>query len=134
MNINKLTVEQRERLEKKVTEAVLRGAKPADVATVNGIKYQRCREMIHRHCKRVNQAAYERLNINAANDDSNSPYLELLRCNKHEFMGGEETKKSPDQLKRDIEEKRRAVDNANVTLRAERSELHQLEAELKALK
>lgn len=134
VNINKLTSEQREELEKNITEAVLRGAKPADVATCNGVKYQRCREMLHRHCKRVNKEAYERLDIDAANKDSHSPYLEILRLNKHEFMHIEQTDRTPEQLKQEIQEKKRLVNNANVTLRAERSELFQLEAELKVLK
>lgn len=116
--------------EKAVTRAVLKGAKPADVAAVNGIKYAACREMIHKYCKYVNREAYEKLNIDAANKDNHSPYLEILRENKHLFIDIDECKKTEGQLKRDIAEREKRLANANIALRAERSELDQLQSEL----
>lgn len=119
--------------EKAVTKAVLNGAKTVDVAAVNGIKYAACREMVHKYCKRVNRNAYETLNIDAANMDNHSPYLDRLRENKELFIGGEGCNKTEDQLRRDIANSKKRLSQANVALRAERSELDQLQSELKKL-
>ncbi|MCD9516425.1 hypothetical protein [Photobacterium carnosum] len=120
-------------LEKAVTRAVLNGAKPVDVAAVNGIKYAACREMIHKHCKYVNREAYEKLNIDAAHMDNHSPYLDILRENKQLFIGLDECKKTEGQLRRDIAEREKRLANANIALRAERSELDQLQSELRMI-
>lgn len=120
-------------LERAVTRAVLNGAKPADVAAVNGIKYAACREMIHKYCKYANREVYEKLNIDAANMDNHSPCLEILRENKQLFIGLDECNKTEGQLRRDIAEREKRLANANIALRAERSELDQLQSELRMI-
>ncbi|MFW1108391.1 hypothetical protein ACEWA7_20330 [Vibrio parahaemolyticus] len=116
------------RLEEQIACAILRGAKTADVAAVNGMKYAACREILHKYCRRVNPSAYEQINIDAANQDCHSPFLDQLRENMHLFITQSEPR-DPEQLRREIERQTQRLTNAQIALRSERTILSQLEAE-----
>ncbi|WFQ78174.1 hypothetical protein PXH59_00580 (plasmid) [Xenorhabdus sp. SF857] len=117
---------------KKIAIAILRGAKTADVAAINGLKYAACREILHKFCRNVNPKAYEQINIDAAIKDYHSPFLEQLRENKHEFIS-EPERRNPEQLRREIKVREERLNNAQITVRSERTILSQLEAELAAV-
>ncbi|MCC8380470.1 hypothetical protein [Xenorhabdus sp. PB30.3] len=119
-------------LGEKIAVAILRGAKTADVAAINGMKYAACREILHKFCRNVNPQAYERINIAAAIKDYHSPFLEQLRENKHEFISEPELR-NPEQLRREIKEREERLNSVQITLRSERTILSQLEAELAAV-
>ncbi|MBT2909469.1 hypothetical protein PL84_02610 [Vibrio anguillarum] len=119
------------RKEDQIACAILLGAKTADVAAVNGIKYATCREILHKYCRRVNSEAFDRINIDAANKDCHSPYLEQLRAQKHLFIPQAEPR-DPEQLRREIEQQNERLTSAQIMLRSERTVLSQLEAELAA--
>jgi hypothetical protein len=119
------------RKEEQIACAILRGAKTADVAAVNGMKYAACREILHKYCRRVNAEAYEQINIDAANKDCHSPFLEQLRENKHQFIS-QTAPRDPEQLRREIEQQSERLTSAQITLRSERTILSQLQAELAA--
>ncbi|EHU8077631.1 TPA: hypothetical protein ACMDRZ_002989 [Vibrio cholerae] len=117
--------------EEKIACAILQGAKTADVAAVNRIKYATCREILHKYCRRVNPEAFDRINIDAANKDCHSPYLEQLRAQKHLFIPQAEPR-DPEQLRREIEQQNARLTSAQIALRSERTILSQLEAEFAA--
>ncbi|CCO46676.1 conserved hypothetical protein [Vibrio nigripulchritudo SOn1] len=115
--------------ENKIACAILKGAKTADVAAVNGIKYAQCREILHKFCRRVNREAYEKINVDAANNDCHSPFLEQLRENRELFIP-QNAPRDPEQLRREIEEQNQRLTDAQINLRSERTILSQLQSEL----
>ncbi|EII3127200.1 hypothetical protein [Vibrio parahaemolyticus] len=117
--------------EEKIACAILKGAKTADVAAVNGVKYAACREILHKYCRRANPQAYERINIDAAHQDCHSPFLDQLRENSNLFISQDEPRDA-EQLRREIEQQSERLNSAQITLRSERTILSQLEAELAA--
>lgn len=117
--------------EEKIAFSILNGARTADVAAVNKIKYASCREILHKYCRRVNPDAYERINIDAANKDCQSPFLDQLRHNKHLFIRQAEPR-DPEFLKREIAQQEESFTQAQISLRSTRTVLDQLEAELAA--
>ena len=119
-----------ENLERKITVAILNGAKTADVAEVNGLKYAQCREMLHKYCKQANKDAYDAINVDAASQDCNSPFLEELRRHKNKFIPNTQPR-DQEFLKREIESQNAVLEQAQITLSAERAVLDQLQAELK---
>ncbi|MTI11695.1 hypothetical protein [Sansalvadorimonas verongulae] len=65
---------------------VFKGASLSDVAKTQGMCVHRCREYLHKYCRRVNRDVYEELAVEAAVRGVGSPTLSQLRNFAEEFL------------------------------------------------
>jgi len=123
-------------LELKIAAAILMGAKPVDVAEVNDLKYQACREALHRFCRNRDRELYESLASDAANDENkSSPGVENLQKHAKDFLGSdyEEPNRTREEIQEAMDSARRNVERARHSHRTNRMHLDQLQREMDAL-